>query len=328
MARSILPSRVFAYSLIAAILAVSYKASAQDTPPEKPLSPPAEEPPPPFSGEAKPAEPPPETQASQLSPTGPSNPTPPPTPPRQASVPGSAPPISTPTPSEHPAAREERRSHQATDDWNGLLGPFQIGPVVGAGLPSLINFGVAVKLTRYVGAGINIGIIPTLKISYYGQATLAYQEYDVYARVYPFGGAFFLGTGIGYEAVQGTLATTVDLTPYQQGLPAGSFPNSVDYASQGSVKTLVLTPQIGLFHTFGSGFSLGFDVGLQVPIAPSQVTLKSQVNLLTDPQIPEATRQQLNNQYVKPTDDRVRSTLETIGRTIIPTFNVRIGWLI
>jgi hypothetical protein len=220
------------------------------------------------------------------------------------------------------------RSHEATADWNGLLGPFQIGPVVGAGLPSLLNFGVAVKLTRYVGAGINIGIIPTLKISYYGQATLAYQEYDVYARVYPFGGAVFLGTGIGYEAVQGTLATTVDLTPYQQGLPAGLLPNSVDYASQGSVKTLILTPQIGLFHTFGSGFSLGFDVGLQVPIAPSQVTFKSQGNLLADPQIPEATRQQLNNQYVKPTDDQVRGTLETIGRTIIPTFNVRIGWLI
>ena len=29
-----------------------------------------------------------------------------------------------------------------------------------------------------------------------------------------------------------------------------------------------------------------------------------------------------------PSDDRLRSTLETIGRTIIPTFNVRIGWLI
>src|ERR1035437_9538419 len=82
------------------------------------------------------------------------------------------------------------------------------------------------------------------------------------------------------------------------------------------------------FHTFGSGFSLGFDVGLQVPIAPSQVTFKSQVNLLADPQIPEATRQQLNNQYVKPTDDQVRGTLENIGRSIIPTFNVRIGWLI
>jgi hypothetical protein len=140
MSRSILPRRAFAYSLLAAILAVSYKASAQDTPPEKPLPLPAEKRPPPFSGEAEPVEPPPETQASQLSPTGPSNPTPPPTPPRQASVPGSTPPISTPTPSEHPAAREEIRSHQATDDWNGLLGPFQIGPVVGAGLPSLLNF--------------------------------------------------------------------------------------------------------------------------------------------------------------------------------------------
>jgi hypothetical protein len=305
-----LPSKAFAFSLLAAILAVSYRASAQDAPPVESFPLPAEKTPAPPSGEPAPLEPLPETPPAQPVPSASAEPVPP------------------PPPSERPAAREEVRSQKATDDWNGLLGPFQIGPAVGTGLPSLINFGIAIKLTRYVGAGINVGIIPTLKISYYGQATLAYQEYDVYARVYPFGGAFFLGTGIGYEAVQGTLATTVDLTPYQQGLPAGLLPNSVDYASQGSVKTLVLTPQIGLFHTFGSGFSLGFDVGLQVPIAPGQVTFKSQVNLLDDPQIPEATRQQLNNQYVKPTDDQVRGTLQTIGRTIIPTFNVRIGWLI
>ena len=305
-----LPSRAFAISMLAAVLAVSHRASAQDAPPVAPFPLPAEKSPAPPSSEPEPLEPPPKT------------------PPAQPVPPASAEPAPPPTPSERPAAREETQSHKATDDWNGLLGPFQIGPVVGAGLPSLLNFGVAVKLTRYVGAGINIGIIPTLKISYYGQATLAYQEYDVYARVYPFGGAVFLGTGIGYEAVQGTLVTTVDLTSYQQGLPAGLLPNSVDYASQGSVKTLVLTPQIGIFHTFGSGFSWGFDVGLQVPIAPSQVTLKSQVTLPADPQIPEATRQQLINQYVKPTDDQVRGTLETIGRTITPTFNVRIGWLI
>src|ERR1017187_4093418 len=227
-----LPSKAFAFSLLAAILAVSYRASAQDAPPVESFPLPAEKPPAPPSGEPAPLEPLPETPPAQ--------------------------PVPPSTPSEPPAAREEVRSQGATDDWNGLLGPFQIGPVVGTGLPSLINFGIAIKLTRYVGAGINIGIIPTLKISYYGQATLAYQEYDVYARVYPFGGAFFLGTGIGYETVQGTLATTVDLTAYQQGLPAGLLPNSVDYASQGSVKTLVLTPQIGLFHTFGSGSSLGF----------------------------------------------------------------------
>jgi hypothetical protein len=308
-----LPGRTFAFLLLAGVLSVSYRASAQDDPSVTPLPLPAEKPPAPPSGEPEPLEPLPETPPAQ------------PVQPARAEL---VPPPPPPPSERRPAAREEMRSHEATDNWNGLLGPFQIGPVVGAGLPSLLNFGVAIKLTHYVGAGINIGIIPTLKISYYGQATLAYQEYDVYARVYPFGGAFFLGTGLGYEAVQGTLATTVDLTPYQQGLPAGLLPNSVDYASQGSVKTLVLTPQIGLFHTFRSGFSLGFDVGLQVPIAPSQVTLKSQANFLADPQIPEATRQQLNNQYVKPTDDQVRSTLETIGRTIIPTFNVRIGWLI
>ena len=161
--QSVLPSRAFAVSLLAAIWAVSYKASAQDAPPIKPLPLPTEKPPVPPSGEPEPLEPLPEIPPAQ------------PVPP--ASVEAVPPPHNPPTPSERPASREEMQSHEATDDWNGLLGPFQIGPVVGAGLPSLINFGVAVKLTRYVGAGINIGIIPTLKISYYGQATLAYQEY-------------------------------------------------------------------------------------------------------------------------------------------------------
>jgi hypothetical protein len=292
-----LAGRIFAFSLLAVLLAAPTWASAQDTAQSNPSTPPG----------------PNSTPQPAL---------------RSLASPETTPPISNWSSSEYPVDREEALNHDTKADSNGLFGPFRIGPVVGAGLPSLINLGVTVKLSRYFGAGVNVGIIPTLKIAYYGQATLAYQEYDVYARVYPFGGSFFLGTGIGYETVKGTLTTTVDLTPYQQALPAGLLPSSANYASQGSVKTLVLTPQIGLLHIFSSGFSLGCDIGLQVPVAPSQVTFTSQVNLLADPQIPAATRQQLTDKYVTPTDNQVRSTLETIGRTIIPTFNLRIGWLL
>jgi hypothetical protein len=324
-------ARTFALSLLFGMLVAPVRTSAQDAPLVEPVPPPTEIPPTPPSIGPESMEPSTQPPPIQLVPPIIERHVPPPPPaPGSTASPKMTPAISTPnsTEAEAPAVGEDVPSREAKYDWNGLFGPFEIGPVVGAGLPSLINFGVTAKLTHYVGAGINVGIIPTLKISYYGQATLAYQEYDVYARVYPFGGSLFLGTGIGYKMVDGTLARTVDLTSYQQGLPAGLLPNSVTYASQGSVKTLVLTPQVGLFHTYRCGFSLGFDVGLQVPIAPSQVTFKSQVNLLTDPQIPAATRQQLKDQYVTPTDNQVRGTLETIGRTIIPTFTVRIGWLL
>jgi hypothetical protein len=231
-------------------------------------------------------------------------------------------------PPRHTAPPNPVGSEREKDDSNGLLGPFRIGPVVGVGLPNLLSLGGTLKLTRYLGAGINIGLIPTLRISYYGEATLAYEEYDLYARLYPFGGAFFLGAGVGYENVRGTLVNTMDLSPYQSQVPEVSLPGSVQYQSIARVQTMVLTPQIGLFHTFGSGFSLGLDIGAQIPIAPSQIDFTSQVDAQFDPRLPAEVRQQLIHQYTEPTDQKVRSTLETIGRTPIPTISVRIGWLL
>lgn len=190
---------------------------------------------------------------------------------------------------------------------------------MGVGLPNLLSFGGTAKLTRYLGGGINIGLIPTVKISYYGEATLSYQEYDIYGRLYPFGGMFFLGAGVGYETVKGKIKTTLD--PSTFGIPG--LPTA-DILSEASVKTMVLTPQIGIFHTWGSGFSLGLDVGAQVPIAPSKVnittTLPSQAN---DPLIKAQA-----DQYVADNEQKVRDSLEKIGRTIIPTINFRIGWLL
>jgi hypothetical protein len=189
---------------------------------------------------------------------------------------------------------------------------------VGAGLPSLLSFGGQLKLMRFFGAGINIGLIPSVRIDYYGQATLRYQEYDAYGRLYPFGNSLFVGAGVGYATVTGVLIDQVDLGSYAALDP--SLPASFELRSEGSVQTMVLTPQVGLFKTLRSGFSIGLDVGAQVPIAPSDVKFKTEV--------PDATPQPVIDQYVEPNDEKVRSTLDKLGQTPVPTFNFRLGWLL
>jgi hypothetical protein len=224
-----------------------------------------------------------------------------------------------------PEPRPTAEKPKEEDDTNGIFGPFRIGAVVGTGLPNLLSFGGMIRITRYLAGGLNIGLIPTVKIGYYGDATLMYQEYDAYGRIYPFGGAFFLGAGVGYETVKGTLADRFDLAPLQAQYPGVPIPASFDLTSRGSVHTMVLTPQIGLFHTFGSGFSLGADIGAQVPIAPSQVNFATEVTFPAG--VPQVVQEQIVAQFVTPNDRKVRDTLHKIGRTVIPTFNLRIGWL-
>ena len=71
---------------------------------------------------------------------------------------------------------------------------------------------------------------------------------------------------------------------------------------------------------WGSGFTLGLDVGAQIPLAPSKVRF--------DTKLPATIPQQVIDAYVEPNNAKVRNTLDTVGRTILPTLNFRIGWLI
>jgi hypothetical protein len=205
------------------------------------------------------------------------------------------------------------------DDTGGLLGPFRIGPVIGTGIPNVLSFGGTLKLTEYVGAGLNIGLIPTIKISLYGEAVLSYQEYDIYGRIYPFGGGFFFGAGVGYETVKGTITDSIDASELADEYPELDLPATIDYESNGRVRTLILTPQIGYFHTTSIGFSIGLFVGAQFPIAPSEIDFETSVK-----GIPQATV----DRYVAPLDEKVRDTLETVGRQPLPTFGIQIGWLL
>jgi hypothetical protein len=216
--------------------------------------------------------------------------------------------------------REDRNSDEQDSD---LL---RVGPVVGVGLPNLLNFGGMIKLTRYLAAGVNVGLIPSTQITFYGDATLSYQEYDVYGRIHPFAGGFFLGAGIGYATIRGSLKETFDTTPYQSQIPSSiALPNPLTYESNGSVKTMVVTPQIGYFYTTDVGFSIGLDLGAQLPIAPSDIEYESKISVPAN--TPQIVVDQIQTKYLDPSDKKVKDTLETIGRTPVPTVNFKIGWL-
>ena len=216
-----------------------------------------------------------------------------------------------PPPAKPPASKDE-------DDTDGIFGPFRIGGLVGVGLPGVLSFGGAIKLTRYFGAGLNISVIPTIRISLYGEAELAYKEYDIYGRIFPFGGMFFVGAGAGYATITGSLRSSYDVRAYQHLAPG--LPPELFVESEAFVRTLVLMPQIGLQHTFGSGLTLGIDAGAQVPIAPSEIKFETR--------LPAGIPQQVIDQYVEPNNQKVRDTLDTIGRAIVPTLNLRVGWLL
>lgn len=342
-----------ALSLVACVGLCSALARAQgvaDTPQapiapaEPPVAPPAPDPPAPT-----PSEPAPPNQAPSIT-----EPTPAPTPseatrPSEGATPkgeapasaafaplpgltrevakpqpvsGSSPPpaptaAATPPPEPAPANRTKD-----DDDSAGLLGPFRIGVLVGTGLPEVMNFGAQLKLTRYFGAGVNVGLIPTVRINYYGEAAQKYQEYDAYGHIYPFGGSFFLGAGVGYAQIDGTLVTRFNLADIPQAAQAG-LSGSVSATSDASVRTLVLTPQLGFLKIFDVGFAIGFDVGAQIPIAPSEVRFST-----VAPTIPGVAADTIQTKYINPNDSKVRDTLNTLGRTPLPTFNFKIGWFL
>lgn len=230
------------------------------------------------------------------------------------------------SPSSERTVSEPPESSSSDDSSSDII---RLGPVVGVGLPNLVSVGGMLKLTRFFGGGVNVGLIPTTKIALYGDATLSYQEYDVYGRLFPFGGSFFFGAGVGYATVKGTMTDKIDTSTYAGAVPAGiSIPNPLTLQSEGSVKTMVVTPQIGYFFTTDIGFSIGLDVGAQIPIAPSDVTFKSHLSLPAGtPELVASAVQTEYSSYAASSDKKVRDTLDTIGRTPLPTVNLRIGWL-
>jgi hypothetical protein len=289
---------------------------APPPPAEQPTPAPAERAPPPLLAPLPPA--PPAAKPA----TGPLNPAPTraaPAPTERAA--SEAPPAPTESAKQPAQPSEKKQPDDDSSSRDGLFGPFRIGLLVGGGLPSLLSFGGEIRLTRYFGAGVRVGLIPAVHFSYYGDATVSYQDYGAYAHLHPLGGGFLLGAELGYALVKGTYQSKIQ--PSQVAVPG--LPSSIDVTSSGSVQTAVLTPEIGYIFTWPAGFTFGFDAGAQIPVAPSHVTLTDHISVSG---VPAALTEEYITPRLAPAREKVRTTLEKVGQTVLPAFHLRIGWLL
>jgi hypothetical protein len=113
-------------------------------------------------------------------------------------------------------------------------------------------------------------------------------------RYFPFSGAFFVGASGGRQHVQGTVTESTVL--------AGRQTASLE------VTSWFATPRLGWLGRFDSGFTIGFDVGVQLALASSKTVV-------------------MPSQASQSQKDSVNNLVDAASKIPLPAVNLRVGWL-
>jgi hypothetical protein len=101
---------------------------------------------------------------------------------------------------------------QGKDEPPCALGNICIGPVISGGLPNLIGFGVQVHTGDWLSFGLDYQFLPSFDIDGVDSGA---SLFSIDARLHPFAGTFFLGTGLGFQHADfdmGTVKGAIDST--------------------------------------------------------------------------------------------------------------------
>jgi hypothetical protein len=121
-----------------------------------------------------------------------------------------------------------------------------------------------------------------------------FNAFDLDLRVFPFRGAFFVGSSFGRQSLQGAVSENTVL---------GRQTATVD------LTTWYMTPRVGWLWTFARGFLLGFDLGVQIKLSADRtVTLP-----------PGATPE---------VRDRVENLADLGASYPLPSLRFRAGWML
>lgn len=158
-------------------------------------------------------------------------------------TPEALPPTFEPAPDRHPLAAEPPPS--TADD------ALRVGVILGiASFPRPVEVEVAFKVGRWFGLGVEASFLPQLSVPAV-DAKMDLKAMQGVFRWYPFGGAFFLGGGLGYQNFQASFGETVD---------NGHLNVTADMSGA------FFIPQVGWMFITDSGLSFGINLGLQIPI--------------------------------------------------------------
>lgn len=179
-------------------------------------------------------------------------------------------------------------AHAEKADGGDRERPVAVGVLGGVGFPRPLSVEGVVRIDRRVLLGAEYGFLPPSQLGGV-EASLWSAAGD--ARLFPFRGAFFVGVRGGRQHVRAATAITVPTV--------GESTEAIEVGSW------FVNPRLGFLWTWRSGFALGVDAGVHVPVSSSTST--------TLP--PEAQG-----------DPRVTFASRALGKTVLPTLDLlRVG---
>ncbi|HXN34248.1 MAG TPA: hypothetical protein VN894_20445 [Polyangiaceae bacterium] len=167
--------------------------------------------------------------------------------------------------------------------------PLRVGAIGGVGFPQPLAVEGIVVLGGVVALGVEYGSLPSTTISGV-QASLWSLSGD--ARVFPFGGAFFVGLRAGHQQVAASTRIVV-----------GSI---ISVSEALTIDSWFLNPRLGFLWTSRAGLGFGVDAGVEVPMS---TTISSTLPLAL---LPPA-----------------QNTVDAIANAVVPTVDIlRIGLIL
>ncbi|HVY38321.1 MAG TPA: hypothetical protein VHM31_10300, partial [Polyangia bacterium] len=219
-----------------------------------------------------------------------------------APAPEALPPTFEPAPDRHAPAPEP--SSSTADD------ALRVGVILGIiSIPRPIEVELAFKVGRWFGLGVEGSFLPQLSVPAV-DAKLDLKAVQGVFRWYPFGGAFFLGAGLGYQNFEASFGETVD---------NGHLNVKADMSGA------FFVPQVGWMFVSDSGLCFGIDLGLQIPI-PKEPVVTATYNDQPVPAQPTSSVPQDVIDQAQSNVDSVRSVAKFIVRYPFPEIDfLRIG---
>jgi hypothetical protein len=193
---------------------------------------------------------------------------------------------------------------------DGLFGPLRVGATAAVGFPHPLTFGLDATYAGLAGGGVSFGSFKTPEV---GGASVSISNWDVRGRWFPFRGSFFLGAAYGSQTIEAKATDDI----------AAATGQKVDTSIKLKVDTTYMTPHLGWFATWDSGFTLGFELGYQIALSSKA----------KDPEVHAGTAAE--TEAVTQTDDfkkaqkDAKDATERFGKTSLPYLTLlRLGWLL
>ena len=129
-------------------------------------------------------------------------------------------------------------------------------------------------------------------------------------RWFPFEGIFYLGGRIGYQSFTASIGQTVD---------------NAELTTTADMSSFFLAPEIGVLWVSSSGVSLGFGIGVQIPIPKDPVVTSTYNGQPVPPQATSSVPQDVIDQ-AQSSASTVHSLASFIVKYPLPTLDLlRIG---